>query len=112
MKHGTDVRILSEELSVCAGELETLLLRWDEGRLPGLLPSSREGAGEGLSGTRSCHTHEQAHTHTQTNIHIHQQLLHYTQPAADSSKNSISCHCLLLQRLLRCYSNGTEQRLF
>lgn len=49
-----NIRILSEELSVCAGELETLLLRWDEGRLPGLLPSSREGAGEGLSGTRSC----------------------------------------------------------
>lgn len=49
-----NIRILSEELSVCAGELETLLLRWDEGRLPGLLPSSREGVGEGLSGTRSC----------------------------------------------------------
>lgn len=49
-----DLRILSEELSVWAGELDTLLLRWDDGWLPGLLWSSKEGAGEGLSGTRSC----------------------------------------------------------
>ena len=49
-----DVRILSEELSVWAGELDTLLLRWDDGWLPGLLWSSKEGAGDGLSGTRSC----------------------------------------------------------
>lgn len=26
-----DLRILSEELSVWAGELDTLLLRWDDG---------------------------------------------------------------------------------
>ena len=50
---GGYVRILSEELSVRAGELETLLLRWEDGWLPGLLWSSREGAGDGLSGTRS-----------------------------------------------------------
>lgn len=49
-----DLRILSEELSVWAGELDTLLLRWDDGWLPGLLWSSKEGAGEGLSGIRSC----------------------------------------------------------
>lgn len=48
-----DIRILSEELSVWAGELDTLLLRWDEGWLPGLLLSSKDGAGDGLSGTRS-----------------------------------------------------------
>lgn len=27
----SDIRILSEELSVWAGELDTLLLRWDDG---------------------------------------------------------------------------------
>lgn len=105
MRDGADIRILSEELSVCAGELETLLLRWDEGRLPGLLPSSREGAGEGLSGTRSCHTR------TYTEIHTHSQLLHYTQAAADSSENSFLCRRSLLQRLSRCYSNATEHSL-
>lgn len=111
MRDGADVRILSEELSVCAGELETLLLRWDEGRLPGLLPSSREGAGEGLSGTRSCHIHTYTESHAHTQMHTRSQLLHYTQPAADSSENSFSCRRLLLQRLSRRYSNGTEHRL-
>lgn len=110
VRDGADVRILSEELSVCAGELETLLLRWDEGRLPGLLPSSREGAGEGLSGTRSCHTHVQTHTRKYTHIHSYYSTPS-RQPAADSSENIFSCLLLLLQRLSRCYSNGTERRL-
>lgn len=60
-----DSRILSEELSVCAGELDTLLLRWDDGWLPGLLLSSKEGAGEGLSGTRSCNPSSHKYTPTQ-----------------------------------------------
>lgn len=51
---GGNLRILSEELSVWAGELDTLLLRWDDGWLPGLRWSSKEGEGEGLSCTRSC----------------------------------------------------------
>lgn len=63
-----NLRILSEELSVWAGELDTLLLRWDEGWLPGLLLSSKEGAGEGLSGTRSCNPSSHK-THT-TKINI------------------------------------------
>ncbi len=64
-----NIRILSEELSVYAGELETLLLRWDEGRLPGLLPSSREGAGEGLSGTRSCTANRKKQTQPGRPLH-------------------------------------------
>lgn len=58
-----DARILSEELSVWAGELDTLLLRWDDGWLPGLRWSSRDGAGEGLSGTRSCNPSNNKSTH-------------------------------------------------
>lgn len=60
-----DARILSEELSVWAGELDTLLLRWDDGWLPGLRWSSKDGAGEGLSGTRSCNPSNNKSTHTQ-----------------------------------------------
>lgn len=59
-----DLRILSEELSVWAGELDTLLLRWDDGWLPGLLWSSKDGAGEGLSGTRSCNPSSDRNTNT------------------------------------------------
>lgn len=68
-----DLRILSEELSVWAGELDTLLLRWDDGWLPGLLWSSKEGAGEGLSGTRSCSPSSSRNTNQ---IQIQLQLLH------------------------------------
>lgn len=45
--------ILSEWWSIWDGELDTLLLGWEEVWLPGWWFSSREGAGEGLSGIRS-----------------------------------------------------------
>lgn len=48
-----------------AGELDTLLLRWDDGWLPGLRWSSKEGTGEGLSGTRSCNPSNNKKKHTQ-----------------------------------------------
>lgn len=48
-----DVRGRSEELSVWAGELDTLLLCLEDKWLPDLRPSSKEGTGDGLSGTRS-----------------------------------------------------------
>ena len=49
-----------------AGELDTLLLRWEEGWLPGLRPSSREGAGDGLSGMRSWNPSTDKNPHTFT----------------------------------------------
>lgn len=45
--------ILSEWWSIWDGELDTLLLGWEEVWLTGQWFSSREGAGEGLSGIRS-----------------------------------------------------------
>lgn len=48
-----DVRGRSEELSVWAGELDTLLLCLEDKWLADLRPSSKEGTGDGLSGTRS-----------------------------------------------------------
>lgn len=53
----TDVRGRSDELSVWAGELDTLLLCLEDTWLPDLRPSSREGDGDGLSRTRSWNTH-------------------------------------------------------
>lgn len=50
--------ILSEWWSIWEGELDTLLLGWEEVWLPGRWLSSRERAGEGLSGIRSWHTKE------------------------------------------------------
>lgn len=49
----SDVRGRSEELSVWAGELDTLLLCLEDKWLADLRPSSKEGTGDGLSGTRS-----------------------------------------------------------
>lgn len=71
---GGNLRILSEELSVWAGELDTLLLRWDDGWLPGLRWSSKEGAGEGLSCTRSCNPCN--HKNHNSKIKIQLQLAH------------------------------------
>lgn len=53
-----------------AGELDTLLLRWDDGWLPGLRWSSKDGAGEGLSGTRSCNPSNNKRTHTQNKYRV------------------------------------------
>ena len=72
----TNVRILSEELSVWAGELDTLLLRWDDGWLPGLRWSSKEGAGEGLSGTRSWNPSSARKVHPKNKYTIYTDTLH------------------------------------
>ncbi len=113
-----NIRILSEELSVCAGELETLLLRWDEGRLPASCRLPERGQGRDCRGpvpaqptgknkhSQGGHymTHSfQQHTDRHTSVHAFSSLfffLRHRPPTPSSASFPCFFPRLLSDRLL------------